>query len=318
MENNFIDVKITEIEQLSPLVKRFTLKSADGSDLPEFTGGAHIYLQFGSGDRQFSNAYSLCSSPFDRSAWQVAVKKEVNGRGGSIFMHDELKVGDVIKSSTPNNLFALDGSSAFLLIGGGIGITPFMSQIHELAKDGRKYELMYLKHDDEDDVIEKELTTGQFKDSVKVHVTARGTRADLDAVFAALPEGTAIYACGNSKLSDALKSLCKKHNIDEKRLHIEYFEVEPSSNGAFTLVLEKSGITVEAKAGETVLMAIERIKGPKIQCLCRAGACGTCEVNVLEGEVAYNDQYYEDDERDNKRLLACCCSGKSGKLVLDL
>lgn len=151
-----------------------------------------------------------------------------------------------------------------------------------------------------------------------MHVTERGTRVDLDAILAALNDQVAIYACGNKKLFDALKELCQKYNIAKERRHIEQFELEEVKSGAYNIVLQKSGLTVEAKDGETVLMAIERIKGPKIQCLCRAGACGTCELTVLEGEVNYNDQYYEDDERDNKRLLACCCSGKSGNLVLDL
>lgn len=318
MENKFIEVVISKIEQMSPLVKRFTLKSADGQDLPKFTGGAHVYVQFSDGVKDYSNAYSLCSSPFDCSNYQIAVKKEVNGRGGSICLHDKIKEGDKVKISAPNNLFELDDSEEFLLIGGGIGITPFMSQLFELEKRNAKYKLLYLKHDDEQDVIETELLNSPFKDHISVHVTERGTRCNLEEVVTALDEKAQVYACGNEKLFNALKEIFKNHKLCDKRLHIEQFELTAAESGAYTLVLQKSNVTVEVNPGETVLAAIERIKGPKIQCLCRAGCCGTCEVGVLEGEVLYNDQYYDESERDNTHLLACCCSAKSKRLVLDM
>lgn len=314
---NFFAVKILKIEDLSSDVKRFTLVKEDGSALPAFGGGAHIYVKFGE-DGKFCNAYSLCSSPFDSQAYQIAVKKELAGRGGSIFMHDKLKEGDVVQITEPNNLFALNDAQSFLLIGGGIGITPFMSQLYELEKNGKDFTLLYLKHNDGADVIENELTSGPMASHVKVHVTERGTRCDLEAIIKSLDDKTNIYACGTEKLHESLRTLCKDNNIASDRLHIEQFALADEGGAGFTLILNKSGLTVEVKENETVLGAIERIKGPKIECLCRAGACGTCELDVLEGEVDYNDQYYSDEERDNKHLLACCCRAKSKKLVIDL
>ncbi len=80
------------------------------------------------GDNEYSNAYSLLSSPHDTSCYQIAVRLEEHSRGGSRFLHQQVKVGDRLTISTPNNLFALIPSARkHLFIAGGIGITPFLS-----------------------------------------------------------------------------------------------------------------------------------------------------------------------------------------------
>ena len=47
---------VTTVEQLTPLIKRFTFKRQDGQDFPAFTGGSHIIVKM---NDKLSNAYSL-------------------------------------------------------------------------------------------------------------------------------------------------------------------------------------------------------------------------------------------------------------------
>ncbi|SQN05476.1 putative oxidoreductase [Escherichia coli] len=101
------EVQVSQVEPLTEQVKRFTLVATDGKPLPAFTGGSHIIVQMSDGDNQYSNAYSLLSSPHDTSCYQIAVRLEENSRGGSRFLHQQVKVGDRLTISTPNNLFAL-------------------------------------------------------------------------------------------------------------------------------------------------------------------------------------------------------------------
>lgn len=101
------EVQVSQVEPLTEQVKRFTLVATDGKPLPAFTGGSHIIVQMSDGDNQYSNAYSLLSSPHDTSSYQIAVRLEENSRGGSRFLHQQVKVGDRLTISTPNNLFAL-------------------------------------------------------------------------------------------------------------------------------------------------------------------------------------------------------------------
>lgn len=120
------EVQVSQVEPLTEQVKRFTLVATDGKPLPAFTGGSHIIVQMSDGDNQYSNAYSLLSSPHNTSSYQIAVRLEENSRGGSRFLHQQVKVGDRLTISTPNNLFALISSARkHLFIAGGIGITPF-------------------------------------------------------------------------------------------------------------------------------------------------------------------------------------------------
>lgn len=79
------EVQVSQIEPLTEQVKRFTLVATDGKPLPAFTGGSHVIVQMSDGDNEYSNAYSLLSSPHDTSCYQIAVRLEENSRGGSAF-----------------------------------------------------------------------------------------------------------------------------------------------------------------------------------------------------------------------------------------
>ena len=68
------EVQVSQVEPLTEQVKRFTLVATDGKPLPAFTGGSHIIVQMSDGDNQYSNAYSLLSSPHDTSCYQIAVR----------------------------------------------------------------------------------------------------------------------------------------------------------------------------------------------------------------------------------------------------
>ncbi len=68
----------------------------------------------------------------------IAVKRDSNGRGGSMSMCDGLKVGDIIEAQEPKNDFALVKSFAgYTLIAGGIGITPIHSMARHLLNEAR-------------------------------------------------------------------------------------------------------------------------------------------------------------------------------------
>lgn len=83
---------VRDVEQITPLVKRFTLVSPTGAPLPAFSGGSHIIVQMQDGEQRYSNAYSLMSSPLDTTSWQIAVRLESPSKGGSRFMHQRVRL----------------------------------------------------------------------------------------------------------------------------------------------------------------------------------------------------------------------------------
>ena len=58
----------------------FEMRRPDGGELPAFTAGAHVAVV----PNGLIRKYSLCNDPAERDRYQIAVKREEAGRGGSI------------------------------------------------------------------------------------------------------------------------------------------------------------------------------------------------------------------------------------------
>ncbi|MBB2919282.1 PDR/VanB family oxidoreductase [Cupriavidus alkaliphilus] len=318
-----LQVRVSRIEHVTPLIKRFTMEAIDGGELPPFTGGSHVIVQMRDGERLYSNAYSLMSSPDALGSYQIGVRREEKSKGGSAFLHERVAEGDALTITTPNNLFALDdGAHHHVLIAGGIGITPFMSQMHELRKRGASHELHYAFRADEHGAFRDELAAFTQQSSggrVSFYVDSKGQKLDLSGLLGAMDAGAHVYVCGPAPLIDAVRQAAQHVGVDPSRVHWEQFAAPEQAGDAFTVVLAKSGKTVEVGAGESILKAIERDGTVPVECLCREGVCGTCETRILEGEAVHFDQYLSDKEKAaQKTMMICVSRARGGKLVLDL
>lgn len=323
MASNYemIAARVTGVEQVTPLIKRFTLQRLDGQALPAFTGGSHVIVQMrGADGRCFSNAYSLMSDPGDTRSYQIAVRLEEQSKGGSAFMHREVEVGSELTISTPNNLFALDPAAGrHVLIAGGIGITPFLAQLHELRARGADYQLHYAFRAPEHGAFQEQLQSGEECARVRFYVDSLGQRLDLEALCAGLADDHHLYVCGPRPLIDAVIASARQRGIAEARVHWEQFAAAPASGGAFTVVLARSGRELRVEEGMSILQAIEKENAAEVECLCREGVCGTCETRILEGQAEHFDQYLSDEEKAAQRTMMLCVSRARGeRLVLDL
>ncbi|WP_137818932.1 PDR/VanB family oxidoreductase [Pseudomonas sp. 2FG] len=316
-----IAARVTGVEQVTPLIKRFTLVRQDGESLPSFSGGSHIIVQMrGADGRQHSNAYSLMSDPQATASYQIGVRLEEQSKGGSAFMHEQVAVGSELMISTPNNLFAIDGSARkHVLIAGGIGITPFLAQLHELHGQGADYELHYAFRSPEHGAFHAELAAGPHAAHTRAYIDSLQQRLDLVALLAGLESEAHVYVCGPKPLIDAVIATAKQQGLADRRVHWEQFAAAPATGSAFTLVLAKSGRELQVEEGMSILQAIENTNAAKVECLCREGVCGTCETRILEGEVEHFDQYLSAAEKAAQQTLMICVSrARGGRLVLDL
>ncbi|MGW8483361.1 PDR/VanB family oxidoreductase [Microbacterium sp. NPDC055903] len=291
------------------------LEDPTGADLPVWTPGAHIDLRFANGvERQ----YSLCSDPDDRSVWRVAVLAESPSRGGSRYVHQTLRVGDIASASAPINHFELAPAAEYLFIAGGIGITPILPMLGEATRRGVPWRLAYLG------------TTGErmaFRSAPQLAAGRTllvpgdsGPRLDLGSWIGALSAETGVYACGPERLLDALEDL----SADWPRgaLHVERFQARSfgESQGAesFEVVASRSDLVVTVDRGCSILEMLENA-GIGVPSSCLEGVCGTCETAVVDGAPEHRDSILTPDERESNETMMICVSRSLGdRLVLDI
>ncbi len=316
---NMIDVKVAAIKQVTPLIKHFTFVKEDGSELPSFSGGSHIVVALDADGRTYRNPYSLMGSPTETDAYHISVRRQENSRGGSAFMHENVSVGMTLKITHPVNLFTLAKMAhKHILIAGGIGITPFMSQIEDLKRLGVEYELHYAFRSYAQAAFVDELKKS-CGSSLYCYGDSDGERLDMQGLLSWQPLGTHVYVCGPSPMVVSVIETARNLGWPEHSIHNEQF-LSPPVGEPFKVQLAKSEIEVEVPAEMSMLEAIEAA-GVKAEYLCRGGVCGRCELGVLEhdGGLEHHDHFLTESEKASCRKIMPCVSRSKGKrLLLDL
>lgn len=310
-----IPVRAEVIRYEAKGVLSLTLHTLDGSALPPVEAGAHIDLEFGNGvTRQYSLVRAL-----DTSRYVIGVARDANGRGGSKWLHDDLRIGAELKITGLRNAFALDdGNGPVALYAGGIGVTPILSMIEALEAKGREWTAFYACRERDCAAFLDDLS--RYGERVIYHFDSEaGTIADLKAEIAKVPAGAHLYCCGPEPMLNAFEAACDGR--PEAEVHLERFGVKPldaSVEGSFEVEFRKSGKTVLVAADQTILDAAKSV-GVSIEYSCENGVCGTCEVNIIDGEPDHRDMILDEKERaSGKTMMVCCSRSKSPKLVLNV
>ena len=291
-----------------------------GRDLPAWEPGSHLEIVLPSG---LIRHYSLCGPADERGAYQVAVLRVADGRGGSAELHDTGLVGRELTVRGPRNRFHLvDDAPAYVLIAGGIGVTPLVSMARALAATGRPFRFVYGARSRDAFAFVEELRELAGPQLELVDEQAQG-RPDIAGIVAQARDGAAIYCCGPEGLIRVVEVAVEAER-GRVTLHVERFaasgegEAVREGDSAFELVLQRSGKTITVPGDRTALdMVHELIPDHPYSCL--EGECGSCEVAVLEGEVEHRDQVLSEDERAaNTSMMLCVSRARSARLVIDL
>lgn len=313
-----IAVTVTGKVKLNDLVTRFEFKRTDGGELPTFSGGAHTVVEMKDGDITRLNPYSLMSDPMDPSGYAISVRRDDQGRGGSLFMHNKVNVGDEMVISYPVNLFSLDlRARKHLMIAGGIGITPFMAQIKQLDRSNGLFELHYSVRTASLGSYVDELTANH-PNEVHIYYDDQDQRIELENLLKGQPLGTHVYVCGPKGMIQWVRSTAAELGWPAETVHYEEF-LAPQSGKPFDVYLAASKKSVHVGEHESLLEAIERA-GVDAPYLCRGGACGQCETAVLEydGKFIHRDHWLEkEDHAGGKKIMPCVSRFEGKTLVLD-
>jgi ferredoxin-NADP reductase len=314
-----IPVEVVAIEQVTPLIKHFTFAAAGGGSLPAFSGGSHVIVVMRGKDRVHRNPYSLLGSPSNLDRYEIGVRRMEESRGGSHFMHDQVRVGSRIEIAHPVNLFQLDKiARKHVLIAGGIGITPFLAQLEDLHGGPVPYELHYSVRSPEHAAFAARLREREGG-RVRFYHDNAGEVIDFQGLLSQQPLGTHVYVCGPAGFIGRVVDTAKACGWPDSHIHWEQFSAPPVGD-AFDVFLARAKITVHVPADQTLLESIEAA-GVEVPYLCRGGVCGFCQTKVLEadGELLHHDHFLSDaDKARGRTLMPCVSRARCTRLVLDL
>lgn len=314
-----VPLRVKRIDDVALDVKAFEFAHVDGLPLAPFTAGSHIELQL---PNHVVRSYSLLNAPSEVHRYQIAVHRTPDSAGGSRYLHEELKVGEVVLASTPRNNFPLHESAPYsCFIAGGIGVTPLLPMAHRLVAIGRPWEIhLCAKTRRHAAFVEEILTLAQSSGGTcHLHFDHEpgGQMLDIGALIQRLPQHTHFYCCGPNGMLGAFEQATV--HCSERR-HVEYFAAknEAALTGGYVVRLARSGRDLQVPPGRSILDIVLEA-GVAVATSCREGICGSCETKILEGEADHRDALLTPEEQAaNQSMMICCSGAKSARLVLDL
>ncbi|MCL2430136.1 MAG: PDR/VanB family oxidoreductase [Alphaproteobacteria bacterium] len=312
-----LPVRVTRKEEIARDIWLFELRDPTGAELPAFTAGAHTAVELPNG---LIRKYSLCNDPAERDRYLIAVKRENEGRGGSIAFIDQVEPGYAICVAPPVNDFPLPARATdFLFIAGGIGITPIMAMIHQLrVQDGKRFRLYYCTRSPDMTAFRHELAAPAPGGRVTIHHDHGHPDRFLDLwpILEQRRNREHLYCCGPRTLMQAVRDMTG--HWTPTSVHFEAFsepEKTKPDDRPFVLHLERSGTDIEVPVGTTILEAM-RARGHDAPSSCESGTCGTCRTVLIEGEADHRDLVLAEHERGNQIML-CVSRALSARLVID-
>ena len=298
-----LELQVRQIRLEATGIHSFELCAPDLERLPAFSAGAHIDVHVPGG---LVRQYSLCNDPAETHRYVIGVLKDLNGRGGSLRVHEALKVGDTVRVSRPRNQFELrPEQTSALLIAGGIGITPLKSMAHSLQQAGTPFELHYCARSSQVAAFTDELVTlnRRAPGAVRWHFDEGqiGAGLDLAALLASQPEGTHLYFCGPPGFMKACTEAAAHWRPGT--VHSEHFQAPASATPASpttgaTVRLAQSGQTLVLPEGGKLLDLLSQ-NGVHVPTSCESGLCGTCKTGYADGAIEHHDFILGDDEKSS-------------------
>jgi vanillate O-demethylase ferredoxin subunit len=308
--------RLVVTRQLASEVRLFEIEPAAGFAAP--SPGSHIRVMVETGGRPDVRCYSTVG-PCRDGRYRIAVKRHADSRGGSAYLWG-LSEGALLTVSPPASHFELSyGRPGYLLIAGGIGITPIYSMALALAEAQAPFRLLYACRRAEDLALADDLRD-RIGDRLHIFLDERGDSIDLAAEIARLAPDGELYVCGPMGLLDAARTAWRVQGRPVDRLRFETFGNSGRfASEAFSVRIAHLERTIEVAANQTILSALEAA-GIDMISDCRRGECGVCAVTIVDaaGVVDHRDVFFSDAEhRRNEKLCVCVSRVAGGGVTID-
>ena len=310
------DGVVRATRDLGPDIRSIEIAPASGFVPP--SPGSHVNVGVMIGDRPDVRSYSIVG-PCADGVYRIAVKRLKESRGGSAYMWS-LAPGARLSVSAAANHFELSlGRPEYLLLAGGIGITPVFTHALALARAGASFRLLYACRGRRDAALATELAE-EIGDRLRLLVGEDGARVDIPAEIAKLHPQGEFYVCGPIGMLEDAKRAWAASGRPVDKLRFETF----GSSGRrpsvpFTVRIPRLDKAIAVGANESLLEALESV-GVDMIYNCRRGECGLCALPILEvdGEVDHRDVFFSDAEKTaNAKLCTCVSRVYGASITLD-
>ena len=316
--NTWENAVVGKMEKVAENVMEIQLIPAQGTAV--FTVGSHVDISVLINDVPEVRSYSLVGQYEPNSPYTIAVKRLPASRGGSTYMWS-LKEGSRVQISQPTNHFELSfNSSDYLLIAGGIGITPILGMAEQLiAKSDKNVRMLYLGNADYEMPYISRLQKLLGK-QITINFSSVNGSFDVSQLIDLCNEKTQIYLCGPIGLMNAVRKTWEEGPFKNSNLRFETF----GASGLFApqdllLKIPRFDLQIEVKKNKTILQALEEAQ-VEVMYDCKKGECGLCQVDVLEysGDIDHRDFFFSESEKgENNKLCACVSRVANGHIVID-
>jgi len=322
--NGELPVVISGVRQLTPDILAYELRGIAGEALPKINAGSHIQVpvELSNGDLVWRN-YSISSNPNRTDCYEIAVKREDHGNGGSVAIHQQYYLGLTLHCKTPQSFFFLENNNKHsVLIAGGIGITPIKSMALELIKENKSFEMHYAGRCEKSMAYTDRLKR-QLEDKLQLYPSQTGIKLSIKTLINNLSEqkkkSAHFYFCGPSSMLTDLKEIARELDIAKDRIHYEQFTAElGKSVKKCELTLTKSELKVEVESNQTLLDAV-LAADIQVPFSCKTGECKSCVVQVEPlADIHHMDNCLTNQERASGKMCLCVSRPNTDYLLIDL
>lgn len=275
----------------------------------------------------------------------------------SVFLHEKCAVGDIVMAQAPRGGFTIDTTTGrpAVLISAGVGVTPMISMLRHLEAESlrlrKTFKAWFVNASRTADeraffkdvqaiceanpnfkaVWALEEVAPEAKKGVDHHVHGR---LSADVLKEHLPfDDYDFYMCGPPPFMQALYDQLRDLNVSDARIHAEAFgpasmkrrpdkgadlppPEEPAEAASVRFAV--TGKDADWTAADGTLLEFAEAQGLAPSYGCRSGACGTCAVTLVSGEVAYPERPPSPPEA-GKALICCAFPAKgTGEVVLEI
>ena len=346
-------LRVADVRRESDHVVSLELEGADGNPLPPARAGQFVVvrLRTESGSPALLRTYSLCGPP-NTGKYRLGIKKETHGIASN-YLTSRVQPGDLIEVSAPTGRFFLEpGVNPVVLLSAGIGVTPVLAMLHQLATDTSSRVVWWLRgaangHEDpfaeESRFLLRKLPGSRTyvrysrplpEDVPGLHFDAPG-HLDLAVLeHLQISREADFYLCGPPSFLRTFAAGLARRGIPSEKVHAEIFgpaeahhagivqaaarnpHLPPDGPGKGPRVsFARSGLNVPWDPAFSSLLELAEACDVPVRWACRSGVCHTCETALIAGAVDYHPSPLDAPATGN---LLTCCSRPRSEIVVDL